>query len=99
MATFIPCGDPGLFDECVQDLDVAAFATPLLRVSKIVRGEIFEPIVKAAVTSEPTEPGGRRRLHPLLMFKVLVRQRLHSLADGATGFQITDHKSFCASSA
>ena len=30
------------------------------------------------------------------MFKVLVRQRLHGLADDATGFQIADRKSFRA---
>ncbi|MEO7318005.1 MAG: IS5 family transposase [Chthoniobacteraceae bacterium] len=96
MPNFIPYGDPGLFDEFVQDLDVAAFETPLLRVGKIVRWELFEPIVKAAVSRAPKGPGGRRRFHPLLMFKVLVLQRLHGLADDATGFQITDRKSFRA---
>jgi len=96
VANYVPYGDPGLFDEFVQDLDVAAFETPLLRVGKIVRWEIFEPIVKAAVSRAPKGPGGRRRFHPLLMFKVLVLQRLHGLADDATGFQITDRKSFRA---
>jgi len=96
VANYIPYGDPGLFDEFVQNLDVAAFETPLLRVGKIVRWELFEPIVKAAVSRAPKGPGGRRRFHPLLMFKVLVLQRLHGLADDATGFQITDRKSFRA---
>lgn len=96
MSNFIPYGDPGLFDEFVQSLDVAAFETPLLRVGKIVRWELFAPIVTAAVTPPAQGPGGRPRFHPLLMFKVLVLQRLHGLADDATSFQITDRHSFRA---
>ena len=80
----------------VQNLDVAAFETALMRVGEIVRWERFEPAVKAAVTSEPKGPGGRRRFHPRLLFKVLVLQRLRGRADDASGFQITDRKSFRA---
>jgi transposase, IS5 family len=96
VANFIPFGNPGLFDAFVQNLDVAAFETPLMRVGKIVQWEIFEPLVKAAITIEPKGPGGRPRFHPMLMFKVLVLQRLHGLADDATSFQITDRNSFRA---
>jgi hypothetical protein len=96
MATYIPYGDPGLFDEFVQNLDVAAFETPLMRVGKVVRWEMFEPIAAAAVTGEPKGPVGRPRFDPLLMFKVLVLQRLRGLADDATSFQITDRNSFRA---
>lgn len=96
MANFIPFGNPGLFDEFVQNLDVAAFETPLMRVGKLIQWEIFEPQVMAAVTLKAKGPGGRPRFHPLLMFKVLVLQRLHGLADDATSFQITDRNSFRA---
>ena len=96
MSNFIPYGDPGLFDEFVQNLDVAALETPLLRVGKIVRWELFSPLVTAAVTATAKGPGGRPRFHPLLMFKGLVLQRLHGLADDATSFQITDRHSFRA---
>ena len=96
VAAFIPFGNRGLFDEFVQSLDVAAFETPLMRVGKIVEWEVFEPLVKAAVAIQPKDPGGRPRFHPLLMFKVLVLQRLHGLADDAASFQITDRNSFRA---
>lgn len=98
MANFITFGNRGLFDEFVQNLDVAAFETPLMRVGKLVRWAMFEPIVVAAMPAKPAGkgPGGRPRFHPLLMFKVLVLQRLHSLADDATSFQITDRNSFRA---
>jgi len=96
MAGFIPYGNPGLFDEFVQNLEVAAFETPLLRVGKVVNWEVFEPVVMAALTRPSKGPGGRPSFHPLLMFKVLVLQRLHGLADDATSFQITDRNSFRA---
>ncbi|MBK8091328.1 MAG: hypothetical protein IPK32_04875 [Verrucomicrobiaceae bacterium] len=87
MASFIPFGNPGLFDEFVQNLDVAAFETPLMRVGKLVQWEVFDPLIMSALTSEPKGPGGRPRFHPMLMFKVLVLQRLHGLADDATSFR------------
>jgi len=96
VANFIPFGNPGLFDEFVQNLDVAAFETPLLRVGKLIEWELFEPTVMAAVITQAKGPGGRPRYHPMLMFKVLVLQRLLGLADDATSFQITDRNSFRA---
>jgi hypothetical protein len=90
VASFIPFGNPGLFDEFVQNLDVAAFETPLMRVGKLVQWEVFNPLIMSALSSQPKGPSGRPRFHPMLMFKVLVLQRLHGLADDATSFQITD---------
>jgi IS5 family transposase len=96
VASFIPFGNPGLFDEFVQTLDVAAFETPLMRVGKLVQWEVFIPLIHGAVTSQPQGPGGRPRFDSMLMFKVLVLPRLYGLADDATSFQITDRKSFRA---
>ncbi len=96
VANFIPFGNPGLFDEFVQTLDVAAIETPLMRVGKLITWPLFEPLVTSAVSVVPKGPGGRPRFHPLLMFKVLVLQPLHGLADDATSFHITDRNSFRA---
>jgi transposase, IS5 family len=96
MATFKSYGDAGLFDEFMQNLDAAAYETPLLRVGKVVNWSLFEPELVQAVTKQAKGPGGRPRFHPLLMFKVLVLQRLHGLADDATSFQIMDRHSFRA---
>lgn len=65
-----------------------------MRVGKLVRWEVFSPLIQGAVTREAKGPGGRLRFHPLLMFKVPMLQRLHGLADDATSFQITDRNSF-----
>ena len=96
MASFIPFGDRGLFDEFMQNLDVAALDTPLMRVGRIIDWSLFEAEMVNAVVREAKGPGGRPRFHPLLMFKVLVLQRLHGLADDAASFQITDRNSFRA---
>jgi len=96
VANFIPFGNPGLFEDFIQNLDVAAFETPLMRVGKLIRWEVFEPLIHEAVTRRAKGPGGRPRFDPMLMFKVLVLQRLHGLADDATSFQITDRNSFRA---
>jgi hypothetical protein len=71
MASFISFGDPGLFDEFMQNLDVAAHETPLMRAGKAVNWAIFEPDLVGAVVQDAKGPGGRPRFHPLLMFKVL----------------------------
>ena len=67
-----------------------------MRVGKLVQWEVFAPLIEGAVICETNGPGGRPRFHPMLMFKVLVLQRLHGLADDATSFQISDRNSFRA---
>lgn len=67
-----------------------------MRVGKLVRWEVFDPLIRGAVTRESKGPGGRPHFDPMLMFKVLVLQRLHGLADDATSFQITDRNRFRA---
>lgn len=67
-----------------------------MRVGKLVRWDVFAPQINAAVAIEAKGPGGRPRFHPMLMFKVLVLQRLHGLGDDNTSFQITDRNSFRA---
>lgn len=96
VSKFIPHGNPGLFDEFVSNLDAASFETPILRVGKLVQWSLFEPLLHSMLQRKAKGPGGRPRFAPLLMFKVLVLQRLHGLADDATSFQITDRNSFRA---
>jgi IS5 family transposase len=85
-----------LFDDFVQTLDVKAFETPLSRIGRLIDWTMFAPIIYAAVLPKPRGPGGRPRFEPVLMFKVLVLQRLHGLSDDDACFQITDRNSFRA---
>ena len=54
---FIPFGDPGLFDEFMQTVDVAAFETPLLRVGKLIEWSLFEPEMMSCVVQEARGAG------------------------------------------
>jgi transposase, IS5 family len=97
MSKFIEFGNPGLFDDFVQTLDVKAFDSPLLRIGRLIDWSVLDPTIRTAILSKkPKGPGGRPRFDPGLMFKVLVLQRLHSLGDDDTCFQITDRNSFRA---
>jgi hypothetical protein len=96
MASFISFGDPGLFDEFMQSLDVAAHETPLMRAGKAVNWAIFEPDLVGAVVQDAKGPGGRPRFHPLLMFKVLtgsmraLRQRCIGMERNDACIKLTD---------
>jgi IS5 family transposase len=96
MPQFIPFGETGLFDGFIQNIDAKSFETPLLRIGKLIDWNIFEATLMETVLKPAKGPGGRPRFHPLLMFKVLVLQKLHGLADDATSFQIADRHSFKA---
>ncbi len=48
MTSFIAFGEAGLFDEFLQNLDVAAFETPLMRVGKLIDWSLFEPETRTA---------------------------------------------------
>lgn len=96
MSRFIEHGEPGLFDEFLGELDAGAHETSLMRVGKVVEWSVFEPELLRAIEKEAKGPGGRPRFHPLLMFKILVLERLQGLADDETSFQIIDRHSFRA---
>lgn len=64
MASFIPFGNPGLFEDFIQNLDVAAFETPLMRVGKLIRWEIFEPLIHGAIIRQAKGPGAGRASTP-----------------------------------
>jgi hypothetical protein len=79
-----------------NSVDRVGDETSFMRVGKVVEWSLFEPELLAAIEKEAKGPGGRPRFHPLLMFKILVVQRLHGLADDDTSFQIIDRHSFRA---
>lgn len=98
MGSFIPYGQPGLFDTFIASLHADATQTPLMRMGRQVQWSLFEPVLHGVVPrKDPAKgPGGRPRFQPLLMFKILVLQHFHGLADDATSFQISDRNSFRA---
>ena len=57
--------------------------------------EIFrEELEKAFDKPEPKGPGGRPSYDVVMMFKMLILQRLYNLSDEQLEFQVTDRLSF-----
>lgn len=60
----------------------------------IIEWEVFRPILNIAFKKEHKGSGGRPPYDYLLLFKVLVLQRLFNLSDDQTEYQINDRMSF-----
>lgn len=60
----------------------------------IIDWDIFRPILNAAFKKERKGSGGRPPYNYLLLFKILILQRLFNLSDDQTEYQINDRMSF-----
>lgn len=79
----------GPLDALIQKND------PLAELESYIDFEIFRPALYAAANKvEHKGPGGRPRWDLLLMFKVLVLQRIYNLSDEKTEYHIRDSLSF-----
>lgn len=68
---------------------------PLVRLSGLIDFERFRSELEAAVRPvNPKGKGGRPRLDPVMMFKILVLQRIYNISDEQAEFQIRDRLSF-----
>lgn len=79
----------GPLDALIQKND------PLAELESYIDFEMFRPALDAAANKvEHKGPGGRPRWDLLLMFKVLVLQRIYNLSDEKTEYHIRDSLSF-----
>ena len=61
---------------------------------KIIDFEAFRPLLEIAFRKERKSNAGRPPFDAVMMFKILVLQRLFNLSDDQTEYQITDRMSF-----
>lgn len=79
----------GSLDALIQKND------PLAELDSYIDFEFFRPALEAAANKVPAKgPGGRPRWDLVLMFKVLVLQRIYNLSDEKTEYHIRDSLSF-----
>ena len=80
--------------------DAAALAAllqrgdPLQRLAQTVEFESFRPELERAIHKPAKGPGGAPRWDAVLMFKLLVLQRLYNLSDEQAEYQVSDRLSF-----
>jgi IS5 family transposase len=85
---------PGLFDYENRMEKLSQTRSGLDRLNSLMDWEMFRGDLEEAVKKESKGPGGRPRLDVVLMFKVLVLQRLYNLSDEQMEYQINDRLSF-----
>lgn len=74
--------------------DLKSEGDPLIRLKKHINWEIFRPLIKKAFSRKAKGPGGRPPFDYVLMFKILILQRMYNLSDHKIQFQIMDRLSF-----
>ena len=82
-----------LFAEEVQLERLSALGDSLERLN-VVNFELFRPIINGCFVKERKSNAGRRPFDNVMMFKLLVLQRLFNLSDDQAEYQITDRMSF-----
>jgi len=84
----------GFFDEedCLKKL--SSLGDPMERLNEFINWEQFREILTKALKKEAQGPGGRPPFDYVMMFKILILQKLYNMADDKTEFQINDRLSF-----
>ena len=67
---------------------------PLERLNAVIDWEIFRPILHRIDSKKRQNAAGRKVTCRVLMFKLLILQRLHGLSDERLQYQVSDRPSF-----
>lgn len=82
-----------LFAESAQLERLSKLGDSLERLN-VVNFEAFRPVLKKATNKERKNNSGRTPYDSVMMFKVLILQKLFNISDDQTEYQITDRISF-----
>ena len=66
----------------------------LKRLPDSIPWESFRPLLEKGYTQERKSNAGRKRIDPLILFKMLILQQLFNLSDEEVEFQVNDRRSF-----
>jgi len=83
-----------LFDLDNRYASLSAAGDPLERLDAAIDWEIFRPVLARIDVKERKSAAGRKPICRILMFKLLILQRLHNLSDERLQYQVTDRLSF-----
>ena len=87
-------GDQGLFDSEERTSMLSALGNPLERLAGTVDFEMFRETLEEGLYRERQTKAGAKPYDYVLMFKILVLQRMYNLSDEQTEYQIVDRTSF-----
>lgn len=83
-----------LFDLENRYASLSEAGDPLERLDAVIDWEIFRSILARLDAKERKSAAGRKPTCRILMFKMLILQRLHNLSDERLQYQVTDRLSF-----
>ena len=84
----------GFFDEDMRLSELEEHGDPLLTLKELIPWEKFRKQLQKVFTTQPKGPGCRPPYDYVMMFKILVLQRLYNLSDSQMQYQIMDRLSF-----
>ena len=84
----------GFFDEELRLRKISEQGDPLEKLNARINWEIFRTTLNNCFQKEPNGPGGRPPYDYVMMFKIIILQRLYGLSDGQTQYSILDRLSF-----
>jgi len=84
----------GFFDENNRLKELSELGDPLEKLNKYIQWENFKGILKRTFKKEAKGPGGRPPYDYVMMFKILILQKMYNMADDKTEYQINDRLSF-----
>ena len=65
-----------------------------MRLSEAIPWESFRPLLEKGYAQNRKSNAGRKRIDPLILFKMLILQQLFNLSDEEVEFQVNDRRSF-----
>jgi IS5 family transposase len=74
--------------------NLSAAGDPLERLNAVIDWEIFRPILDRIASTERKSAAGRKPTCRILMFKLLILQRLNNLSDERLQYQVSDRLTF-----
>jgi IS5 family transposase len=87
-------GQRGFWDEQMRVQRLHEKKPILRRLSDSIPWEAFRPLLDQGYAQERKSNAGRKRIDPIILFKMLVLQQLFNLSDEELEFQVNDRRSF-----
>ena len=84
----------GFWDESLRLEKLSKLGDSLEKLNRAIDWELFRPRLAKVFKKQAKGAGGRPPFDCLMMFKVLVLQRIYNLSDDQTEYQINDRMSF-----
>jgi IS5 family transposase len=84
----------GFFDENDRLEELSRLGDPLEKLNTYINWEGLRGILTNTLKKEAQDPGGRPPFDYVMMFKILVLQKLYNMADDKTEYLIKDRLSF-----